>query len=314
MKQNLTTTSILASFLAVSTMFTACNQFEKTPSGMAYKIAHGSGKEKIKQGNVVKFNLEYKLGSNDSVIKTTYGQMPGYLPVDTAQLPKHNFTEILTKLVQGDKVDFVINIDTLKKMGLIPEYDNLFKKGGTIKGKIEILKIYANETASKEDMAKDGEKEQARMQKEMAGKMKDQEAKNKVAIVKQKQELQAYAAKNGIKVVESPLGVLVEVQNAGAMPKADTGKVAMLMYKGYFLDGKVFDSNMGADAKHKDPIEVSVGKHNTIPGFEDGVKFFGKGGKGRLLIPAALAYGDREANGMPANSNLIFDIEVVDVK
>jgi FKBP-type peptidyl-prolyl cis-trans isomerase FkpA len=107
--------------------------------------------------------------------------------------------------------------------------------------------------------------------------------------------------------------VLVEVQNEGTGAKADAGKHAKLMYKGYTIDGKVFDANMGADAKHKEPIDVAVGMHNTIPGFEDAMKFFGKGGKGRLLIPSVLAYGDREIPGIAANSNLIFDIEVVDV-
>jgi FKBP-type peptidyl-prolyl cis-trans isomerase FkpA len=43
------------------------------------------------------------------------------------------------------------------------------------------------------------------------------------------------------------------------------------------------------------------------------MKYFGKGGKGRLLIPSPLAYGDRDMGEIPSNSALIFDIEVVDV-
>ena len=52
---------------------------------------------------------------------------------------------------------------------------------------------------------------------------------------------------------------------------------------------------------------------SMIPGLDDARRYFGKGGKGRLLIPAVLAYGDRANEMIPANSNLVFEIEVVDV-
>jgi len=316
MKQNLTKIKFVVACVATTIMLAACSsKYEKTASGLTYKISHGSGKEKVKQGQVVKFYIEYKLqnGSKDTILNSNFGIMPGYMPVDTARLPKHNFTEIITKLAVGDKVDFVLSVDTLKNMGQIPAYDRLFKKGGTIKGKVEILKIFANDSLTQPDYQVEVKKEETRTSGERAAKAKESEAKNKVLIEQQTKELKEYATKNNIKYVVSPLGVLVEVQNEGTGIKADAGKHAKLMYKGYLVNGKVFDANMGADAKHKDPIDVAVGMHNTIPGFEDAMKYFGKGGKGRLLIPSVLAYGDREVPGMPANSNLIFDIEVVDV-
>ena len=304
MKQNLTKIKSVVAIVATTIILASCNsKFEKAPSGLTYKITHGNGKEKIKQGQVIKFYIEYKLAGKDTILNSNYGKMPGYMPVDTARLPKYNFTEIITKLSAGDKVDFVLYVDTLKRLGQIPAYDNLFKKGGSIKGKVEIIKVFANDSLAQADY-------QAEMQKENDKKS----AASKGLKEKQMKELKDYAAKNNIKVVESPLGVLVEVQNEGTGIKADSGKHAMLLYKGYLMNGKVFDANMGADAKHKEPIDVAVGMHNTIPGFEDAMKYFGKGGKGRLLIPSTLAYGDREMGAdIPANSNLIFDIEVADV-
>ena len=314
MKQNLTKIKFVVACIASTILLAACSsKYEKTPSGLAYKISRGNGKEKVKQGQVVKFYIEYILQGKDTVLNSNFGKMPGYMPVDTARLPKHNFTEIITKLAVGDKVEFVMSVDSLKRMGQIPDYDRLFKKGGTIKGKVEVLKIFANDSLTQPDYQAEVKKEETRTAGERAAKAKESEAKNKGLIEKQTKELKEYAAKNNIKLVSSPLGVLVEVQNEGTGIKADAGKHAKLMYKGYLTNGKVFDANMGADAKHKEPIDVAVGTHNTIPGFEDAMKFFGKGGKGRLLIPAVLAYGDKEMPGMPANSNLIFDIEVVDV-
>ncbi|MBS4042631.1 MAG: FKBP-type peptidyl-prolyl cis-trans isomerase [Chitinophagaceae bacterium] len=314
MKQNLTKIKLVVAIVASTLMLSACNSnYEKTASGMAYKISRGKSKDSIKQGNIVKFYIEYKLQDKDSVLNSNYGKMPGYLPVDTAKLPKHNFTEIITKLHAGDKVDFVLNIDTLKSLGQIPGYDNVFKKGGLIKGKVEILKVFANDSLTQPDYQAEAKKEEARQNLAMQKEQKERDAKNKTLIVEQTKELKEYALKNNIKYVQSPLGVLVEVQNPGTGMKADSGKHAMLMYKGYLTNGTVFDANMGPTAQHKDPIDVFVGSHNTIPGFEDAMQYFGKGGKGRLLIPSVLAYGDRSAPGLPANSNLIFDIEVTDV-
>jgi FKBP-type peptidyl-prolyl cis-trans isomerase FkpA len=312
MKQNLTKIKLVVAIVATTIMLTACNSnYEKTASGMAYKISHGSGKEKIKQGQIVKFYIEYKLQDKDTILNTNYGKMPGYLPVDTSKLPKHNFTEIITKLTVGDKVDFILSIDTLKSLGQIPNYDNIFKKGGLIKGKVEILKVFANDSLTQPDYQAEAKKEEARQNLAMQKEMKEREAKNKVLIVDQKKALKEYAAKNNIKCIESPLGVLVEVQNPGVGMKAENGTKAMILYTGKLMDGKQFDSNVGRNPEQLLP--VLVGSHNVVPGMEDAMQYFAKGGKGRLLIPAALAYGDREAGPIPANSNLIFEIEVKDV-
>ncbi len=312
MKQNLTKIKLVVAIVATTIMLTACNSnYEKTASGMTYKISQGNGKEKIKQGQIVKFYIEYKLQDKDTILNTNYGKMPGYLPVDTNKLPKHNFTEIITKLAVGDKVDFILSIDTLKSLGQIPGYDNVFKKAGLIKGKVEILKVFANDSLTQPDYQAEAKKEEARQNVAMQKEMKEREEKNKVLIVEQKKALKEYAVKNNIKYIESPLGVLVEVQNPGVGMKANIGTKAMILYTGKLMNGKQFDSNIGRNPEQLLPI--LVGSHNVVLGMEDAMQYFGKGGKGRLLIPAALAYGDRENGPIPANSNLIFDVEVKDV-
>ena len=53
-----------------------------------------------------------------------------------------------------------------------------------------------------------------------------------------------------------------------------------------------------------------------IPGWDEGIALFKKGGQGQLLIPSHLGYGGRDVGGgrIPANSVLIFKVELVDVK
>ena len=109
-------------------LFASCNQYEKTPTGLAYKITKGNGKEKLKNGDAIKLNIEYKLVAKDSILSSSYGHIPVYFVLDTAHLGKYNFTELLTSASVGDKIEFRLSVDTLKKMGMI-DYNTIFHKG-----------------------------------------------------------------------------------------------------------------------------------------------------------------------------------------
>ncbi|HBC82092.1 MAG TPA: FKBP-type peptidyl-prolyl cis-trans isomerase FkpA, partial [Escherichia sp.] len=52
----------------------------------------------------------------------------------------------------------------------------------------------------------------------------------------------------------------------------------------------------------------------VIPGWTEGLKNIKKGGKIKLVIPPALAYGKTGVPGIPANSTLVFDVELLDIK
>lgn len=90
---------------------------------------------------------------------------------------------------------------------------------------------------------------------------------------------------------------------AGLHP-ADTD-VVLINYLGYLAaDGAVFDQAMTT------PMPVS----DVIPGFTEGLKLLSKGGVFRLCIPAALGYGANATGPIPANSNLVFQVELLDFK
>lgn len=278
------------SLMAVLILLAGCNQYQKTPSGVAYSIS-GDSKTKIKQGQIFKYNIEYKIAPKDSVFNTTFGHIPGFMQFDTARISPHSFLELISKCGEGDKVNFSLSVDSLKKLGLL-EYNQFFRKNDLIKGKMEIIKVYKSEDEANNDYKKEMDQEQKR------------EAK----------ELKEYAAKKSLKVQELPTGVLVAVDQAGDTLKAGMGKTVRIFYKGYFTDGKVFDSNMGPNAPNKEPLVFQIGSGGVIPGLESGLTQFGKGGKGTILIPAMQAYGiSGQPPVIPAYSNLLFDIEVTDV-
>ena len=114
------------SLLAAVVIFASCNQFQKSPSGMPYKITKGNSKELLKHGQFVKLNIEYKLKSKDTILNTSYGHIPMYFYLDSARLGKYTFTEVITKCAPGDKMEFSLSIDSLKKMGMI-EFKEVFE-------------------------------------------------------------------------------------------------------------------------------------------------------------------------------------------
>jgi len=88
----------------------------------------------------------------------------------------------------------------------------------------------------------------------------------------------------------------------GASPTKDD--VALVNYKGTLEDGTVFDEGQQAVF----PLS------EVVPGFTQGLEQMQKGGKYRLEIPAELGYGDQQMGAIPANSDLIFEIELLDFR
>ena len=283
------------SLLAAVIIFASCNQFEKTPSGMPYKITKGNSKELLKHGQIIKFNIEYKLKSKDTVLGSTFGHIPGYDIIDTSRKEKYTFKEIITKCAPGDKLEFSISVDSLINMGQMDPNDKIFKKGDFINGKLEVIAAFANEDLYIVDRNKEFEKEKV----------------SEIAAVKK------YAESKNMKTVSTKSGALVEITNPGVGQKADSGFQVSVMYKGYIADkeGKVFDANMGKPAPENNPIDFIIGQQSVIPGWEEGLKFFAKGGKGRIVVPSFLGYFQQGRPPFIAPyANLCFDIEIVDVK
>ena len=96
--------------------------------------------------------------------------------------------------------------------------------------------------------------------------------------------------------------IQLETLRAGTGGSPTDSDVVIVNYEGRLLDGSVFDSNPRA------PLPVD----GLIPGFTEGLKRMQKGGQYRLTIPAALGYGDQAQGPIPANSDLVFTVELID--
>ncbi len=117
--------------------------------------------------------------------------------------------------------------------------------------------------------------------------------------------IRKYIADNNLDAqnVGSGLYFVDEETGTGANPTpSSTVRVA---YRGYFTNGQVFDESNSAG--------ITFGLNQVIQGWTMGIPYFKKGGRGKLLIPSALAYGSSPRSGIPANSVLIFDVHLIDI-
>ncbi|PLR35804.1 FKBP-type peptidyl-prolyl cis-trans isomerase FkpA [Chimaeribacter californicus] len=115
-----------------------------------------------------------------------------------------------------------------------------------------------------------------------------------------------FAKEKGVKKTESGLLYQVEKPGTGDAPKdSDT---VVVNYKGTLADGTEFDNSY----TRGEPLSFRL--DGVIPGWTEGLKHIKKGGKITLVIPPELAYGKTGVPGIPANSTLVFNVELLDVK
>ena len=103
----------------------------------------------------------------------------------------------------------------------------------------------------------------------------------------------------------SPLRALSCTAGTGAKPAPDA--TVTVNYRGTFLDGTEFDSS----AKSGHPAEFHA--NQVIPGWTEALTNMPVGSKWRLFIPSDLAYGERGNRGIPPNSTLIFEVELLGI-
>lgn len=104
-------------------------------------------------------------------------------------------------------------------------------------------------------------------------------------------------------------GVITEDRKAGKGQTAKSGNKVGIRYIGKLKNGKVFDKNTSGK-----PFIFGLGKGECIKGFDLGVAGMAVGGERRVVIPAKMGYGSQALPGIPANSELTFDIKLVSIK
>jgi FKBP-type peptidyl-prolyl cis-trans isomerase FkpA len=297
---------VLLTVAAVS--FTSCKNnadYKKTKSGLMYKIFSDSKDSAVKPGNILKLNFTIKIGSSDSVLQTSVGKSPLFVPYQT-DVPADAYSpiEVFSMLHKGDSAVIVQLVDTILKKSQNGQRPPFFKNGDKLITIIKVEDVFKSAELATKDKEAEAAKEKIRQEQELA-----------TDLIKGNADMASWLASNKINAVKTGTGTYVVVKDPGTGMRADSGKYVTVRYEGKTLsNGKVFETTMDPKAQPY-TFKVASTPPGAIKGWDEGLPLFKKGGKGTLYIPGALAYGKNPPPNSPfkANEALIFDIDVVDV-
>jgi FKBP-type peptidyl-prolyl cis-trans isomerase FklB len=137
-----------------------------------------------------------------------------------------------------------------------------------------------------------------------------QMANMKALAEKNKAAGDAFLAENKTKegVITLPSGLQYKVLTEGKGPSPKPNQTVSANYRGTFIDGKEFDNS----ANHGGAAQFKVSE--VIPAWTEALQKMKVGSKWILWAPANLAYGEHGSRGIPPNSTLVFEIELLGVK
>ena len=267
-------------------------KYKKTKGGMPYQLFRGKDTQLIQAGDYIKIQFTQKI--KDSVYFTTVGLLPQYQQVNVQQSP-YDISELWTSLRVGDSIVATQMIDTFMKrnpQNIPPQ----FKKGDKIMTYVKILAIFKTDSAARADYEKGN-------QEWLAGEVKT---------------IEKFLADKKITTQKTPSGALVETIIPGTGNLIDSGKYVSVNYTGTSWSGKKFDSNTDSSFQHMGPLSFvvgTVGAGGMIKGIDEAVRLMRMGTKAKVYIPSVLAYAGNPGSPLiKPYENLIFDIEVLDIK
>ncbi len=115
-----------------------------------------------------------------------------------------------------------------------------------------------------------------------------------------------YAMERNLSVKRTETGLYYAITEPGNGPTLRYGERVKAHYRGYFMDGREFDSSYSRGT----PLSFQIGQMNQ--GWNEGLTYFSSGSKGVLLVPSRLAYGEKGFPGyVPPHTVVGFDIEVL---
>lgn len=119
------------------------------------------------------------------------------------------------------------------------------------------------------------------------------------------EQIKTYLTKKKIRCQHSPSGLYYRIENAGEGKTIQFQDYVSFRYKGYFLNGEQFDNQV-------EPVRFQV--KELIPAWKEIMLELKAKSRVYMVVPPHLGYGNQALDDIPANSILIFELEVVDVR
>ena len=261
------------------------------------------------EGDQIMINMQ--MVSNNRLMYTTSQAFKGKPALYGVTKPafKGDLIEAIMLMTPGDSIVCMVDADAMFKNSK-NKRPAFIKSGDKMQYFIRLVSIKPKDEVQKE--------QQAAFMKQM----KEQQAKQAVMTAKQiavdNKALKAYFASRHITPIKTASGLYYTIREEGNGEKPNVGDNVTMNYTGTLLDGTKFDSNEDTAFHHVQPFTFVLGRGAVIKGWDEGVALLKIGSKATLYIPSPMAYGAQarpgggaNPRGIPSNSILIFDVQVV---
>lgn len=117
--------------------------------------------------------------------------------------------------------------------------------------------------------------------------------------------IKEYIADNELDAMSTNSGLYYTIDKLGTGNFPNANNEVTVRYKGYFLDGGVFDQS--------DELGIPINLQNVIQGWTEGIQLYKEGGEGLLLVPSKLGYGKQGKGSVPPNTVMIFEVKLLEI-
>lgn len=274
----------------------AQTEYKRTAKGTQYRLITNNTGDRIKESQVITFNVVQKT-DKDSVLFSTY--VTG-TPVKTQVQPQGDLMDVFVLLTTKDSVWVKVPTDSIFK-GHEESRPPFLPKGGNLNFVIKIEQVQTLDEAIAERNA----------------------AMNKIK-TDETTARDKYIADHKLSLQTTASGLKYVITSPSVKRKPLAGDTLLVNYVGRTTDDKVFDTSIEAEAQKAglqqpgrsyEPLTVIVGQGQVIRGWDEGLLLLNEGSKATFVIPSYLGYGEQGAGAdiKPFNS-LVFDVELVKIK
>jgi FKBP-type peptidyl-prolyl cis-trans isomerase FkpA len=268
--------------------------YTESDTGLFYKLqVIGDGGKKPSIGDFLQLRITYKT-AKDSIFFNSYSiNETGMviLPFNRSSF-KGSFEEGLTGMNEGDSVSFIVDAFPLFKNFFKAELPMFLNMDDIVKMDVRLHKILST-------------KEYQEKLKEYAEIIADRD-------IEEQRKLQTYLDTNQthFSFFSGGMYYLPLVQGTGA--NAEVGDFVKISYKGYFLDGRPFESTYDRGQA----LEFKLGEQGQVlRGIELAISLMNEGAKTKFIIPSQLAFGEAGSSTgiVPPFSTVIYEIELLSI-
>lgn len=290
---------ILVAFVLGNVSVHAQIQYRMSATGLNFYMAEDKEGPQARMGQLVSLNMSIQ-DANGKFLKNTFQDpKPLMFPVKYSAF-EGDIYEAVSLMSEGDSTLFLISADSMYKHIFRKEMPADLKSGSMLDVRIRVFKIW-----DQEERINELEKHADTLVS----------AEEKARRVKENQEIEKYWAGLGYELNKTKSGVYWTYFSEGKGEKiAETGTTVIMNFTGKLLNGAQFETSYDEEGNDR-PVFFLLGRHDVILGWEDVAEGKKEGDRVFCVVPSHLAFGAQaKGNIIPANSTLVFELDIMGVR